>query len=406
MIKGIPNGFGASDLFQLLRDGHPRTRTELAAMTGLARSTVSLRVDELLELGLVIAVGEAASTGGRPPARIALDPNARLVAAADVGATHAVVAISDLAGKILAEQRRDLNIAEGPEPVLQWVIAAIHELLDECSRKPKDILAIGIGLPGPVEHETGRPTNPPIMPGWDGFDVPKRVRASFDVPVLVDNDVNIMALGEQAVGWPGAEDMMFVKAASGIGSGIIGGGLLQRGARGIAGDIGHVPVARGAGIRCTCGNQGCLEAIAGGPAIIAQLRAQGAELDTINDLVALVKAGDIAAIEAVRQAGRDIGEVLTTCVSVINPSIIAIGGVLSLAGEHVIAGVREVVYTRSTPLATEHLSIVSSKAGERAGVIGASIMAVERALSPEGIDAMARDVARDTARASELASGA
>jgi predicted NBD/HSP70 family sugar kinase len=219
------------------------------------------------------------------------------------------------------------------------------------------------------------------VPGW--------VQQHLAVPVLVDNDVNIMALGERAVAWPNTEHLVFVKVATGIGSGVISGGLLQRGAMGIAGDIGHVQIARGAGIPCHCGNRGCLEALASGPAIAADLRRLGIEVETGQDVVDLVKRGNIEAIQAVRQAGRDIGEVLTACVSLINPSVIVIGGSVAQAGEHLIAGVREVVYTRSMPLATEHLSIVQSSAGADAAVIGASVLAIHHALSPESIDAMA-----------------
>ena len=387
MVK-IAGGFGASELFQFLRDGEPRTRAELAQLTGLARSTISLRIDELLEHGLVTPVGEAVSTGGRPPAQIALNPGARVVVAADLGATHGRVAITDLSGKVLRSVFEDLVIANGPEVVLDWLVLTINRLMVECERPISDLVAVGIGLPGPVEHESGKPTNPPIMPGWDGYDVPAHIRRTFSVPILVDNDVNIMALGERAMGWPDVDDIIFVKVSTGIGSGIIGGGVLQRGAQGIAGDIGHIKIPRGAGVVCKCGNEGCLEAVAGSPAIIADLRGIGHDITTVAELVALVKSGDTSAIQAVRQAGRDIGEVLTVCVSIVNPSVITIGVALAQAGEHIIAGVREVVYSRSTPFAAEHLSIVQSRAGEMAGVAGASIMAVERALSPEGIDGM------------------
>lgn len=380
---------GASELFQLLRDGEPRTRASLAQTTGLARSTIAARVDELMQLGLVSPVADAASTGGRPPSQFALNPSARIVLAADLGASHATIAVTDLAGTVLAEHSERRDIAEGPEPVLGWMVEAGRALIDGLGRDRHDLAAIGIGVPGPVEHSTGRPVNPPIMPGWDRFDVPGWVQQHLEVPVLVDNDVNIMALGERALAWPQVEHLMFVKVATGIGSGIISGGMLQRGAQGIAGDIGHVRVARGSDVPCHCGNRGCLEALASGPAIAKSLREQGIEAETSSDVVELVKRGDIEAIQAVRQAGRDIGEVLTACVSLVNPSVVAIGGSMARAGEHLIAGVREVVYTRSMPLATEHLTIVQSAAAENAAVLGASMLAIHHALSPEGIDALA-----------------
>ncbi|WP_324013649.1 ROK family transcriptional regulator [Microbacterium sp. JZ37] len=373
------------DLFQLLRDGVPRTRAELAKSTGLARSTVAARVDELMRMGLITAVADAVSTGGRPPSQFALNPSAKVVVAADLGASHANVAITDLTGAILAEASERVEIAQGPEVVLTWLVESAQRLLDETERSSADVAAIGIGLPGPVEHSTGQPVNPPIMPGWDRFDVPAWVQRHFPVTVLVDNDVNISALGERAVAWPGVDHFLFVKVATGIGAGIVSDGRLQRGAQGIAGDIGHVRVARGVDVPCHCGNHGCLEALASGPAIARTLRTQGVEAHTGDDVVALVKHGSLEAIQAVRQAGRDIGEVLTASVSLLNPSVISIGGSMARVSEHLIAGVREIVYTRSTPLATEHLTIVQSTAASKAAVIGASILAVEHALSPAGL---------------------
>lgn len=378
---------GVSELFQLLRDGVPRTRAELAKSTGLARSTVAARVDQLLRMGLIAPVAEAASTGGRPPSQFALNPAARVVIAADVGASHATVAVTDLTGTVLAEHSEPLDIALGPVAVLTWLVDGATMLLDRLGRDRSHVAAIGIGVPGPVEHSTGQPVNPPIMPGWNRFDIPGWLNQHLEVPVLVDNDVNIMALGERSVAWPGVEHLMFVKVATGIGAGLISGGTLQRGAQGVAGDIGHVQVARAADVLCRCGNRGCLEAIASGPAIARSLRESGIPAHSGSDVVDLVERGSIEAVQAVRQAGRDIGEVLTTCVSLVNPSVIAIGGSMARVGEHLIAGVREIVYSRSIPLATEHLSIVQSATAARAAVLGASMLAVEHVLSPEALAA-------------------
>ncbi|AMM21816.1 sugar kinase [Frondihabitans sp. PAMC 28766] len=383
---------GAGDLFQLLRDGAPRTRAELATMTGLARSTIGLRLDSLADLGLIGPVADAVSTGGRPPSRIALLPSSRIVVAADLGASHAHVALTDLLGDELVSHQERLDIDQGPEVVLTWMVEQVDALLTVLGRDRNDLIAAGIGLPGPVEFSTGRPVNPPIMPGWDDFDVPGWVQQHIDVPVYVDNDVNIMALGERTHSWPDVDHLFFLKVATGIGSGIISGGRLQRGAQGIAGDIGHIPVARGQGIQCRCGNTGCLEAVASGPAIAAALRADGIDATSGSDVVELVRRGDLDAVRAVRQAGRDIGEVLTTCVNLINPSVIAIGGSMSEAGEHLLAGVREVVYSRSMPLATEHLTIVQSRAADRAAILGASMLAIHHALSPESLDSLAAAV--------------
>jgi predicted NBD/HSP70 family sugar kinase len=382
VIQQAPKVSGAGDMFQLLRDGRPRTRADLAAVTGQARSTVAARIDLLMTAGLIAPAGEASSTGGRPPATFAFAPSARVVLGVDLGATHARFALTDLASTILAQRELPLLITDGPELVLDEVARTGAELLREAGRSPGELAGVGVGLPGPVEHATGKPNNPPIMPGWDNADVPGILGARFHAPVLVDNDVNIMALGEHRAAWPDVADLLFVKVATGIGAGIIADGALRRGAQGSAGDIGHVAVPGATDVVCRCGNIGCLEAIASGLAVANAL--EGAEKPA--DVVAMVRAGDVAASQAVRQAGRDIGAVLATSVSLLNPSMIVIGGILADAGEHIVAGIREVVYQRSLPLATQHLRIVTARTGPQAGVLGASAMAVDQALSSEAVD--------------------
>ncbi len=375
-----------SDVFELLRDGGPQTRAQLAESSGLARSTIAARIDVLLRLGLVAPYGDAVSTGGRPPSLLALNPSARVVVGVDLGATHARAVLADLAGTILAEARADLDIADGPEIVLGWVTDSVQSLLVGQQRTLAELAAIGIGLPGPVEHSSGRAINPPIMPGWDRYDVPAHVRRDVDVPVLIDNDVNIMALGEQHAHFPDVPDLVFIKVSTGIGAGIISGGALQRGAMGTAGDVGHVRLPRADGVTCRCGNEGCLEAVAAAPALAATLRAGGADVTSSADIVALVRSGNLEAVQVVRQAGRDMGEVVAMIVNFINPSVVVVGGAMSAAGEHLIAGIRETVYQRSLPLATEHLRIVPSAAGEQAGVLGAAALAIAHVLSPEEIE--------------------
>ncbi|WP_152193522.1 ROK family protein [Georgenia subflava] len=385
--QALPSSAGS--LFQLLRDGAPRTRADLAAVTGLARSTISARVEDLLGSTLVAPTGEAASTGGRPPATFAFNPGARFVLAVDLGVSHARVALTDLANRVLVEQMLDQDIAAGPAAVLGAVTDVALRLIGEVGRPLADLAGVGIGLPGPVEHDSGRPTSPPVMPGWDRFDVPGHLRETFPVPILVDNDVNIMALGEHETVYPDVEDMVLVKIASGIGAGIISDGRLQRGAQGAAGDLGHIAVPDGNDTLCTCGNVGCLEAVASGAAVAAKLREQGYEISTNADLVELVRSGDRVAVQSVRQAGREIGAVLAGLVNLLNPSVIVIGGVVAAVGEHLLAGIRESVYSRSLPLATQHLRIVGSRTEGRAGVLGASALVTQHVLSPEGINAIA-----------------
>ena len=387
------------ELFDLLRDGRPWTRAQLAEATGLARSTITARIDTLMRLGLVAPFGGARSTGGRPPALFALNPTAKLVVGVDVGATHASAALTDLNGSILGEVDAQIAVADGPEAVLSWVVESVRDLLETSERPAEDLAAIGIGLPGPVEHSTGRPINPPIMPGWDRFDVPAYLQEKYPVPVLVDNDVNIMALGERRRHLRDVDDLVLIKVATGIGAGIVSGGILQRGAQGTAGDLGHVRVPGADDVPCRCGNSGCLEAVAAGPALAAAVRAQGEQAETGGDVVELVRSGSRVAMGVVRQAGRDIGEVVATMVNLINPSVVVIGGQVAGAGEHLLAGIRESVYHRSLPLATEHLRIVTSRAGGEAAVLGASALAIEHVLSPDAVEAASEALAAADAAA-------
>lgn len=373
-------------MFQMLRDGAPRTRSELATMTGQARSTIAARIDALSAAGLLAPVGEASSTGGRRPATFAFNPAARIVLGIDLGAAHARIAATDLAANILASQECELNIAEVPDVVLAKVADMAKKVVAEAGYELTSLAAIGIGLPGPVEHSTGRPIAPPIMPGWDGYDVPHALHAQFSVPVLVDNDVNLMAIGEQRTAWHEHTNMVFVKVATGIGSGIILDGELRRGAQGAAGDIGHIALASHQDAPCTCGNEGCLEATAGGAALSRRLREQGIEAASVSDIVAAVRDGIPEARAAVRDAGRDIGTILAGCVSMLNPSLVVVGGAMVAAGEQLMAGIREALYKRSLPLATQHLRVVTSHTKERAGVLGGAYLAIDHVLSPAAID--------------------
>jgi predicted NBD/HSP70 family sugar kinase len=179
--------------------------------------------------------------------------------------------------------------------------------------------------------------------------------------------------------------MIYIKIGTGIGCGIISDRRLHRGAQGAAGDVGHIRLAS-SDVVCRCGNVGCVEAVAGGAAMAATLCAEGIEARGSRDVVALMRAGNTRAAQLIRQAGREVGGVMASIVNFFNPSVIVIGGDISEAGEHVLAGVREVIYSRSLPLATQHLSIRASELGDRAGVIGAAVMVVEHVLAPDTID--------------------
>jgi predicted NBD/HSP70 family sugar kinase len=383
----------AGGLLRVIRDAGTLTRSDLVRRTGLARSTVAQRVDTLLKHELILEAGAGDSTGGRPPTSLTFNDGSGVVLAADLGATHSRLAVSDLGGAQLAEVGIDLDIAAGPEEVLGIVHQHFGRLLQDCESGAGDVRGIGLGVPGPVAFDRGVPTSPPIMPGWDGFSIPDWFAERYEVPVLVDNDVNIMAQGEHWMHWRDRAYLLYIKVGTGIGCGIVADGHIHRGAAGAAGDIGHIRLA-GHDVVCRCGNVGCLEAVSGGAALARRLADQGIDAHTSRDVVRLVKAGNGAATQLVREAGRNLGDVLAGCVNFFNPEVIVIGGDVSQASHQLLAGVREVIFKRSLPLATESLRVVPSQLDDRAGVIGAAIMMIEHVLSPEAIDrAIRRGVA-------------
>ena len=377
---------GAGRVLSLIRDGEAVTRADLARRTGLARSTVAQRVEALLAHQLVYEAGGSASTGGRPPTVLAFNRAAGVVLVADLGATHSRLAVSDLAGAPLSERAYDTDVAREPERVLEWVHARFQQLLAEVDRSADEVRGIGIGVPAPVAFSRGEPVAPPMMPGWDGFSIPGWFSPHYEAPVLVDNDVNIMALGEHWTHWRDTEHLLYVKIGTGIGCGIVSGRRIHRGAQGAAGDIGHVRLAGHDDVVCRCGNVGCLESVAGGRALAAQLTAAGLAATSSRDVVRLVRAGEPLAIQAVRDAGRYLGEVLAECINFFNPGAIVIGGDISEAHQQLLAGVREVAFGRSLPMATRDLKLGCSQLGDRAGVIGAAIMVIEHVLSPDTVD--------------------
>lgn len=339
-----------------------------------------------MEAGLVVEVGGAPSTGGRPPSLLGFNGDAGLILAGDLGATHSRVAVTNLLAETLAEATAEVDINTGPEHVLSWLEDVFAKLLADTGRDPSEVRGIGVGLPGPVDFDRGVAVNPPIMAGWHEFEVAEWLRNRHGVPVLVDNDVNIMALGEHWTMSEKVDDFVYVKVGTGIGSGLILGSRLHRGAHGAAGDIGHVQ-AGPADVTCRCGNNGCLEASAGGAALAGQLRAKGHDTHGSRDVVELVRKGDNDAVRAVRTAGRLIGNVLATTVNLLNPAVIMIGGDMAAAEQQLLAGIREIVYRRSTTLSTQDLQITTSTLADRAGVTGAAAMVIDHVLTPSAIEA-------------------
>jgi glucokinase-like ROK family protein len=315
------------------------------------------------------------------------------VAGVDLGATSIDVALADLGGALLERRSEPANVSDGPQPVLNRICALLLQLLQRRGIAPEQVYAIGIGVPGPVQFSTGLLIAPPLMPEWDAYPIRATLRQTFTAArVVVDNDVNVMALGELRSGaGVGVENFIVIKIGTGIGAGIVCQGQVYRGSDGCAGDVGHICVDPHGPV-CRCGNVGCVEAMAAGPPIAARAlsvaqsggsailaaRAQsnGGALSA-EDVGAAAAAGDRAAMEIIQDSGRMIGEALAGLVNFFNPRLLLLGGGVSNIGHQLLSSIRQTVLRRSPPLSTKDLRIDYAKLGRDAGLLGAIALALE-----------------------------
>ncbi|MDX6261735.1 MAG: hypothetical protein QOH84_3423 [Kribbellaceae bacterium] len=375
----------AGQLLELVRTGQAGTRGELQQLTGLSRSTLGLRLERLLGNGWLVEAGSTASTGGRPPTVLRFDARHAVVLVADLDTRHARAAVLDLAGEVLAEKAEELVVADGPASGLDTIVEWFTELLARLGRSVGDVAGLGLSVPGPVEFDTGLVIRPPIMPGWDEYPIREHLRRHFDVPVFVDNDANAMALGEQAAGYPDCPAFVLVKVSTGIGAGVVIDGAVFRGIDGGAGDIGHIRVRDAGYAKCQCGSLGCLAAVASGGALAGALSELGVTARSGADVRELIAAGQPDALRLAREAGRRVGEVLATVVSVLNPGVLMIAG--DLADHHFVAGVHEVLYQTTLPRATRHLEVVTGRLADRAALQGIGRLVVDEVYAPAAVDA-------------------
>lgn len=386
-----------SSLARLVASGEVSSRTELAKRTGLARSTIGTHLDRLQASGLIRDTGVAEPSGrGRPAQQLELAPESGFVLVADLGVHAARLAVADLGQRLVAQETLPVQLASGPEEILSLMEERWRHLLSESGCSPTRVRTVTIGLPGPVDHSTGTPVRPPLMPGWDGYPVGQLLGERFGCHALVNNDANLMALGE-ARALPATQyPLVFIKISTGIGCGIISAsGELHYGADGAAGDIGHIRVPDSDHVACRCGNVGCLEAVTSAAAMIRALHDPTADLSIppgdftdqeLHSLVAQIRQGDSQTIRLLRESSAVLGRLVASMVNVINPARIVLGGAIAAASDDLLAGVRSGVYNRAMPLATRNLTLAHSVLGPVAGVVGGVVSAIEHVLSPEGFE--------------------
>jgi len=391
---GLDEAEALARVIGAVRRKQETSRPEVTRITGFSRTLVSKYIDTTIELNLLQEGALGVSTGGRAPRLLKFNADAGAILVAELGASGMSIALSDLRGKLSEIVELDSDIGLGPEKVLLKIESAFKKII---TKTKKEIWGIGIGLPGPVEFAAGIPMSPPIMPGWDRYPVRERLSKIFNAPVWVDNDVNLMALGEVAKNHEKKyNELIYIKIGSGIGAGILTHGRLHRGAQGCAGDIGHIAVAGIADVVCRCGNVGCLEAVAGGIAIArdalsAVENGKSAYLRdclkvnkkiAASDVIEGAKNGDKWCVDAINAAGQQVGKILATLVNFHNPSLIVLGGGISNAGDSLLASIRETIFKRSLPLATRDLEIRIGTQSDTTGLTGAAEMVISELFSP------------------------
>jgi glucokinase-like ROK family protein len=374
------------------------SRHGMAERLGFSKSKANALIAGLVDQGLLAEAGLQRSSGGRRAENLQLHAGLGVLVGVDVGATSLDVAVLRPDLTVLAQHAQPADVREGPGVVLARVRVLMRELLGRCGFEAKQVIGIGIGVPGPVNFEIGQLVNPPLMPAWDSFSIRDYLREDYAAPVFVDNDVNLMALGELWRLKRSLSNFLVIKVGTGIGCGIVCHGEVYRGAAGSAGDVGHICVDQ-EGPRCHCGNFGCVEVMAAGPAITRmavraaqagesaplaeRLRAQG-RIEAV-DVGQASRAGDAAANAIVQRAGSLIGQMLASIVNFFNPSHVFIGGGITHIGPLFLAAVRQSVYQRSLALSTRHLEIQYTPLGAQAGLVGAGVLAMHETLKVRGV---------------------
>jgi glucokinase-like ROK family protein len=373
------------------------SRNALAGRLDCSKSRANALAAGLIEQGLLEETGLQASSGGRRPETLQLAQALGVVIGVDLGATSLDVAVMRPDLTVLARHSEDADVRAGPGVVLARVRDVMRELLAGLGISAKKVIGVGMGVPGPVDFASAQLVNPPLMPEWDSFSIRDYLGEAFTAPVFVDNDVNLMALGELWRLQRSLQNFLVIKVGTGIGCGIVCHGEVYRGTNGSAGDVGHICVDQ-VGPRCHCGNLGCVEAMAAAPAItrLATEAAQAGESAALADLLRAngklsavdvgqaSRNGDAAANAIIQRAGSLIGQMLASVVNFFNPSHVFIGGGVTQIGPLFLASVRQSVYHRSLALSTRHLEIQYTPLGGQAGLVGAGALAMEESLKLQG----------------------
>ena len=403
-------------LLALLWDAD-RARVDMARELRLSRSATGNIVNELLAAGLVQEVGQREDGSvGRRATLLRLKACAAALLAVDLGASHARMDLLDLRCRTLGTRTVAHDITRGPGATYSLLAGLLDQILLETRIDRSQIALLGIGVPGPVDHDTGCVVQPPNMPGWDSENIAAELGQLVALPVLVDNDANLGALAESRFGaHAGLSDLIYIKVATGIGAGILLGGQLHRGVRGGAGEIGHISINEQGPVGRS-GNPGSLESYAAAqvvPALAAQLRAAGLQTQlpdpaSLQDLLTHA-AHDPLARAVWETTGHHVGVAVSTVLNLFNPQAVVIGGRLALAGEVFLEAVRASAVGRTMHINAARAHIALGTLGAEVGVLGAGAMMVDHLLTPRGLPllySIARRAGQPVAEATPLAQDA
>jgi glucokinase-like ROK family protein len=369
------------------------SRADIARRMDLSRAAVTGIINDLIDRGLVREASNVPSVSGRRPVMLEINPALGYVLGIDLGATHLEIVVADFSGRIVADRRSEIQIQEGPQQCLGLIIDEAVALLDAAGLSMGQISAAGVGVPGPIISEAGMVRMPPLMPGWDKFPIRSHLESHWGIPVSLNNDAELGALGEWAFGaGRGEHNLAYIKVGTGVGAGLILDGRIYRGTSGCAGEIGHITIKE-QGPRCACGNRGCLEVVAGGRAIAQQAQRailanrstilaeiKPVETITAEDVAEAARRGDLISQQIIAEAGGYLGTAIASLVNLINPGMIVIGGGLAQMGDLLLEPVRQAVVNRSISAAAESVRIVTAVLGNRSASIGAVTQALEIAL--------------------------
>lgn len=376
-------------VLHLVKQGSPISRAAIAKATELAKPTVSAIVDDLVRDGLVneIGLGQPMRGGGRPPVLLEFNKRSQFVVGVQVGVRATNIVVADAAGDEVVRVQRPA-VKNRPPIALERLAGYIEEAIDVAGIPRKRLAAVGVCVPGLVDHDTGTCLLAPNL-GWRNIDVRSPLQAAIKAPVFVHNTSQAVAVAENVEGaGQGATELVLLYVGSGIGAGILSGGRLFHGAAGIAGEIGHCEIPGATGT-CTCGKTGCLETVASARAIVAAAqkavakrkgswlaKLKSAEL-TAAAIAEAAAAGDTLARELLAEAGTQLGIAASWLVNLLNPEMLVVGGGLAEAGEYLLGPLRDALHHGALEQSGRSVEVRASLLGQMAETRGAVLLALQ-----------------------------